>query len=1057
MSVPPSEGSTSPTNLPDEPVVGILGTAVEGRGNPEGFEISDPVDVRLTEAIAQARTLATDEESVLEFPTPMTAPVELPAPSSSKPLVPLIGGITLVTKDEWSAWTGGKPNHTWTGLDGSIALLEHTSPNQLRPVYVSAAQKGYNFRRTGHKISFKPSDDLISFQNVVWDHLKDTGMDSIAYLRVPTDDAKMTNVIKAHARYTVQSAKLLAEAQVQRYDKYDRTNDMAARTYLLASLSTELSNKVTEKLDDSDSFPVVWLQFLKSIQSTSIERFEDLKAIIKARLPSQYSGENLEQLAAHFRKDANELTTAGQYDHNLTLAMLKIFLLAGGSGNEDFRFPLRSVKQNLEQALLDIGFKDKEAANLHMQVNKLTYKDICAHAEDAYRTLFDRKEWPPARHTRDSKAPPAAFGNMATPITRAEVLNLIQSKASNNGAGLAKKGVCHKCNKPGHWSRECPENNKGKGRNGNGNERPKDVKSWKSTPPPSGAPQVKQANGKAFNWCASCKRWTTTHATATHTGVKKNSEGPQGVGSAINNVSLAFDPSVWTTEIEVIPSVTDALFVLRTMVTRILPVLVLLLTYVMAIFSVPFAKTMWTSTLEIIQLAMAHFNAVDWSQVMAILRAHVMVVRPHVSQFLEAHQEALIAPLLWALLAMVVLFWLPKPSSTSPEPDPKELPSRRHRRALKQHNRKVTRRANVPQAGSIRSHGLHRRYPINLRSMGRYIRRNAPTLVEQQQQVQLNDLHSKVATLLQRVDSLKRSIPRSTHWTCRHCNDTIVHGPTEPCPKLRNTSRSPSDLSTQEEGPRINHCDVNDAYLDAPLRQQRRRARRLPKSNGVYRPVSPIGFQGLGNHQWTSKQLQAARKMAMQVNMAKFPNGNYSTILRMALQSTDRFRESLPKASTFPVIWDSGASISITPDRKDFVGPINTPGPITQLQGIAKGLRIEGQGHVLWAMQDTLGNLRMLKVPAYLVSCIKVRLLSTTSLLQAYPGETITIEAHQLTLSGTSDETRGQLIARVNPDNNLPTSDAHRSSDTPKAVAALNITLNTVHESNLNLTEAEKE
>ncbi|KAI2502609.1 hypothetical protein MHU86_11874 [Fragilaria crotonensis] len=150
---------------------------------------------------------------------------------------------------------------------------------------------------------------------------------------------------------------------------------------------------------------------------------------------------------------------------------------------------------------------------------------------------------------------------------------------------------------------------------------------------------------------------------------------------------------------------------------------------------------MWTSTLEIIQLAMAHFNAVDWSQVMAILRAHVMVVRPHVSQFLEAHQEALIAPLLWALLATVVLFWLPKPSSTSPEPDPKELPSRRHRRALKQHNRKVTRRANVPQAGSIRSHGLHRRYPINLRSMGRYIRRNAPTLVEQQQQVQLNDLH----------------------------------------------------------------------------------------------------------------------------------------------------------------------------------------------------------------------------------------------------------------------------------------------------------------------------
>ncbi len=39
-----------------------------------------------------------------------------------------------------------------------------------------------------------------------------------------------------------------------------------------------------------------------------------------------------------------------------------------------------------------------------------------------------------------------------------------------------------------------------------------------------------------------------------------------------------------------LPSVTDALYVLRTMVTRKFPVLFVLLTYVSAIFSVPFAK-----------------------------------------------------------------------------------------------------------------------------------------------------------------------------------------------------------------------------------------------------------------------------------------------------------------------------------------------------------------------------------------------------------------------------------------------------------------------------------
>ena len=84
-----------------DPVVGILGTAVEGRSNPGGFGIPDPFDVRLIEAIAQARTLATDEKSVVEFPTPLTAPAELASSSSSNtPLAPLIEGITLVTKDK---------------------------------------------------------------------------------------------------------------------------------------------------------------------------------------------------------------------------------------------------------------------------------------------------------------------------------------------------------------------------------------------------------------------------------------------------------------------------------------------------------------------------------------------------------------------------------------------------------------------------------------------------------------------------------------------------------------------------------------------------------------------------------------------------------------------------------------------------------------------------------------------------------------------------------------------------------------------------------------------
>ncbi|KAI2495567.1 hypothetical protein MHU86_18926 [Fragilaria crotonensis] len=95
--------------------------------------------------------------------------------------------------------------------------------------------------------------------------------------------------------------------------------------------------------------------------------------------------------------------------------------------------------------------------------------------------------------------------------------------------------------------------------------------------------------------------------------------------------------------------------------------------------------------------------------------------------------------------------------------------------------------------------------------------------------------------------------------------------------------------------------------------------------------------------------------MAMQVNMAKFPNGNYSTILRMALQSTDRFRESLPKASTLPVIWDSGASISILLTARTLLDP-STPLALSlncrasqRDSGLKAKVMFCGQCKILWA------------------------------------------------------------------------------------------------------------
>lgn len=93
---------------------------------------------------------------------------------------------------------------------------------------------------------FVSAEKLILFQNSVWNHLVDTGMDSIAF--IPTQwitpatwQQTLSNLMPAS--YTVQSAQQLIERQLEVYNKYSKTRKKAACTYLLALLTPLLSNK----------------------------------------------------------------------------------------------------------------------------------------------------------------------------------------------------------------------------------------------------------------------------------------------------------------------------------------------------------------------------------------------------------------------------------------------------------------------------------------------------------------------------------------------------------------------------------------------------------------------------------------------------------------------------------------------------------------------------------------------------------------------------------------------------------------------------------------------
>jgi hypothetical protein len=104
----------------------------------------------------------------------------------------------------------------------------------------------------------------------------------------------------------------------------------------------------------------------------------------------------------------------------------------------------------------------------------------------------------------------------------------------------------------------------------------------------------------------------------------------------------------------------------------------------------------------------------------------------------------------------------------------------------------------------------------------------------------------------------------------------------------------------------------------------------------------------------------------------------------------------------YPIFWDSGASISVSSHAADFNGTLERiyDNDGMTVNRISSKVDVIGRGTVLWYVLDMAGMLRAIKVPALYIPTAKTRLLSTTSFLQTYAGETIKITPNGLTVSG---------------------------------------------------------
>jgi hypothetical protein len=924
-----------------------------------------------------------------------------------------MGGVALIGGKDYVQWTGGLPKADWSGLDATANTAPVTNA-QYRSSSLSVATKAEIYRKTGLSPKFVRTGDLTNFEYSAWRHLVNMGMDSITYVPDPIDNTTMVSCVTAHGRFTVASVKRLIGPQVLLYDSFDKSNDREASEYLLESLEADLARELRDVMDPGEPFPVTFLRFIHLIRSTSIDRLENLKVRIKSRKPTQYAGQDISKMASEIRADALELEIAGQYDHNITLHILDAFLEAGGSNNEDYRFPLRTLKAKLSDALLELGYMKQEDATKYMATLSLGFRDICTAASDAYRKQKDQSKWPPARTgAQDSRAPPRAFGNVAStatclpvtsdPISQAHAFALLQQQTHGSGTASATD-ICLNCGKPGHWARDCPQKVKpsvrgrdgfrGKtrsvrfspgprpsGNTGNRSASSPASKSWKTLAPKAGEPEIKKFENRSWRWCAKCGRWSTTHGTAQHTGPTRGSSTSSGAPPAQANFLYPM-PSAWHVPIFFVPTFWDIL-------SFGLDFVHVLALFVAQTFARTFFRLIFSASLGFFLGSLPddfwpYLRALlfqDWSTSIPIFGWLLCVV------------ISLLGP--WWLHRRAAPYLPKAPNFSKPLPLPR---LKQFRRRHRNQNRRSQRRPRPYPAPA--SHGL--RHKVDCRSS---LARRDHLLVQ--------DAVAGLAAFAAAI-TFHRVGREGDIWSrpsTKKKSSPTYHGDK----KGKRFSRDASPMYRCSSTPGLTSSQV-DALISPAYK----------------------AYMAQANF---SERILSATQALRAAFLSPTATGNHCT-------STDRF----------PVIWDSGASISISPHRSDFVGPLEVPPIGIKLQGIAKGLTIQGIGHVAWSFVDNSGMLRTLKVPAYHVPGATARLLSTNSLLQTYPGETIHQMGDRLVLSGSKEnDVRGVEIL-TEPQSNLPVGFAYDAPFFSKTVSsAFDVVLTTTSERNINLSAAEKE
>ena len=163
-------------------------------------------------------------------------------------------------------------------------------------------------------------------------------------------------------------------------------------------------------------------------------------------------------------------------------------------------------------------------------------------------------------------------------------------------------------------------------------------------------------------------------------------------------------------------------------------------------------------------------------------------------------------------------------------------------------------------------------------------------------------------------------------------------------------------------------------------------------------PLEPVASTNKKKREWRNKK-QSFKKTVNQPKVGASWNSAWKCSMAKLI-NLSKISSSEVEVPKEQVLFDSGANCCVTNRKEDFVGECTHSHQNEVVDGIGKGLKIEGAGKVAWTFNADNGMHRTIVVPCYYIPSAHTRIASVQVVLGEHPRETVSMSNDKLTLSG---------------------------------------------------------